>query len=128
MKKNGKVLAALIAAAAVLLGIWLYFRPQGTAGNKTLDIQVVCEGEESKDFQISTDAEFLGDALKEADLIEGEDGPYGLYIITVDGITADESLQQWWCVTKGGERVNTGADATPIADGDHFEITLKTGY
>ena len=81
---------------------------------------------ESKDFQISTDAEFLGDALKEADLIEGEDGPYGLYIITVDGITADESLQQWWCVTKDGEMLNTGVSSTPIADGDHFELTMST--
>nr|WP_325259308.1 hypothetical protein [uncultured Oscillibacter sp.] len=40
---------------------------------------------------------------------------------------ADKSRQQWWCITKGGERVNTGADAAPIADEDHFEITLETG-
>lgn len=128
MNHHRKLLAALAAAAAVLLGIWLCFRPTGTAGSKNLDIQVIGENGTGRDFQISTDAEFLGDALKEAELIEGEDGPYGLYIITVDGITADGSLQQWWCITKGGERVNTGADSTPIADGDQFEITLKTGY
>ena len=53
----------------------------------------------------------------------------GLWLVlgkdAVDGETAQDSLNQWWCVTKGGERVNTGADLTPIADGDRFELTLS---
>ena len=44
------------------------------------------------------------------------------------GETADASRQQWWCLTKGGESVNTSADQTPIADGDVFELTLTEGY
>lgn len=126
--KQMKLLAALAAAVVVLLGIWMCFRPKGIEGTKDLDIQVIYADESSKDFQISTDAEVLGKALVEAGLIEGEDGPFGLYITTADGVTADDSLQQWWCVTKSGGRVDTGIDSTPIADGDHFEITLKTGY
>ena len=59
-------------------------------------------------------------------LAEGETGPYGLLITTVDGETAQDSLRQWWCITRGGERVDTGADTTPIADGDHFELTMST--
>ena len=51
-----------------------------------------------------------------------------MYILTVDGETADESKQQWWCITKGGEMVNTSVDTTPIQDGDQFELTLKEGY
>ena len=86
--RHGKLLAALIAAMAVLLGIWLCFKPEGTAGNKNLAVQVVYEDGSSEDFQISTDAEFLGGALIEAGLIEGEEGPYGLYITTVGGVTA----------------------------------------
>ena len=42
--------------------------------------------------------------------------------------TADDSQQQWWCFTKGGEMLETGVDTTPIADGDAFEITLTEGY
>ena len=44
----------------------------------------------------------------------------------MDGETAQDSLRQWWCITKGGEKVDTGVDATPIADGDHFELTMST--
>lgn len=128
MKKNAKVLIALAAAVIVLLGAWLCLKPSGAKGSKELDVQVVYADESSKEFRISTDAAYLGEALKEAELIEGEDGPYGMFITSVDGVTADDSLQQWWCVTKGGESVTTGADATPIEDGDHFELTLTTGY
>ena len=55
-------------------------------------------------------------------------GSYGLFITTVDGETADDSKQQWWYITKGGEQVNSGADALPIADGDQFELTMMEGY
>ena len=51
-----------------------------------------------------------------------------MFITTVDGETADDSKEQWWCITKGGEMVNTGADQTPIQDQDQFELTLKEGY
>lgn len=128
MKKNAKILGALAAAVIVLLGVWFFLKPSGVTGSKELDVQVVYADTSSKDFHISTDAAYLGEALKEAELIEGEDGPYGMFITAVDGVLADDSLQQWWCVTKEGESVTTGADATPIEDGDHFEFTLKTGY
>ena len=66
--------------------------------------------------------------LTEEGLAEGTEGPYGMFITTVDGETADDSKEQWWCITKGGEMVNTGADQTPIQDQDQFELTLKEGY
>lgn len=82
----------------------------------------------SDEFHISTDAEFLRGALEEQKLIQGEESQYGLFVTTVNGVTADESQQQWWCFTKGGEALMTGVDSTPIANGDAFEITLTTGY
>ena len=46
----------------------------------------------------------------------------------MDGVTADDANQEWWCFTKGGKMLETGVDSTPIADGDTFEITLTQGY
>ena len=47
---------------------------------------------------------------------------------TENGETVDEGAQEWWKLTKGGEMVNSSADSTPIADGDHFELTFTVGY
>ena len=66
--------------------------------------------------------------LEENQLASGTEGAYGTFITTVDGETADESKEQWWCITKEGEMVSTSADQAPIADGDQYELTLKEGY
>lgn len=125
-KKTLFAVAALAAAAALMLGLWYFTRPQTQEGAKTIVVQVVHADESTKDFTYHTDAEYLGEVLLAEKLAEGEDSAYGLFITTVDGETAQDDLRQWWCVTKGGERVDTGADTTPIADGDHFELTMST--
>lgn len=131
MKEKKKVIiavVALIAAIAVFAGVYFAFgRPETSAGSKTVTIEVVAPNY-SNTHKIKTDAEFLGDALKEEGIIEGEESQYGLFITSVDSIKADDSKQQWWCITKGGADVMTGVDVTPIADGDTFELTLKEGY
>ena len=81
-----------------------------------------------KTFLIRTDAETLRRACEEQNLIAGTEGEYGLYVLTVDGETADESIQQWWCITKGGEEHFYGVDDTMILDGEQYEFTLKTGW
>ena len=89
----------------------------------------VVDGEgQSQDFTIETSQEFLRGALEEQDLIQGEETEYGLFVKTVNNITADDAQEQWWCFTKGGEMLETGVDTTPIADGDQFEATLTTGF
>ena len=131
MKKQTKIIigvVALIAVIAVLLGIYAATRPDTTAGAKELTIVVVHGDESQKTFDIHTDAEYLDQALTENEIASGSDSEYGLFITTVDGETADDSQQQWWCITKGGETVNTSAEQTPIADGDRFELTMKEGY
>ena len=129
MRGNKKTLfavAALAVVAALMLGLWYFTRPETQVGDKTVVVEVVHADGNSREFTCQTDEEYLGPLLLEEKLAEGEQGAYGLFITTVDGETAQDSLRQWWCITKGGERVDTGADATPIADGDHFELTLST--
>lgn len=125
-KKTLFALAALAVAAALMLGLWYFNRPQAQAGAKTVVVVVVHGDESTKEFTYHTDAEYLGQVLLEEKLVEGEDSQYGLFITAVDGEAAQDSLRQWWCITKEGERVDTGADSTPILDGDHFELTMST--
>lgn len=129
MMKNKKRLlpaAALAAVALLMLGLWRFTRPQTQPGDKTIVIEVVHSDRSAREFTYQTDAEFLGQVLLEEALASGEDGAYGLFITTVDGETINADQNQWWCVTKRGQMVDTGVDATPIADGDQFELTLST--
>ncbi len=96
-------------------------------GAKTVQVEVVAE-EKSVTFTIHTDKETLGDALLEHNLITGENGPYGLYIKTVNGILADYDINQtYWALNKNGEASMTGVDGTKIADGEHYELVYTKG-
>lgn len=134
---NKKLIAgvvALIVVIAILLGVYLNNRQPTTSGSKTITVSVfdtVGSTAASNTATITTDEEYLRGALEQEDSgisISGSESEYGLFVTTVDGVTADDSKQQWWCFTKGGEMLNTGVDSTPIADGDTFEITLTEGY
>ena len=130
-KSNKKIwlaAAALVVAVAVLLGVYFVTRPAPQQGGKTIAVQVVLLEGEPSDYTIQTDEEYLRGALESIDLIEGSESEYGLFVTTVNGVTVDDSKQQWWCFTQDGEMLMTGVDTTPIADGDHFEITLTEGY
>ena len=129
MSKKSVFFAILLAAVmAVFLGIWYVARPQLSAGEKDLSIQVIHGDLSTRIFEITTSAEFLGDALTEHGIVQGEMGPYGLYILTADGETADEANQEWWCITRSGESLSTGASETPISNGETYELTLTVGY
>ena len=119
---------ALVVDCLLTAVLYIQTRPGTTEGAKAIDVVVVHGDGSEATFQYQTDAEYLGDVLTENGLVEGTESTYGLFITTVDGETADESLQQWWCITREGEMLSTGADQTPIADGEQYELTLTEGY
>lgn len=127
-KKAAIAAAALLALVAVFSLAYFTLRSQTQTGGKTIQVEIVKSQGESKSLEIKTDAEYLRQAMEEQELIQGEEGAYGLFVKTVDGVTADDAKQEWWCFTKGGEMLVTSVDATPIHDGDKYEITLVTGY
>ena len=127
-KKTLLLIAALVIAAAAMFCIYKVFIPKGQTGAKEITVTVVHADQSSKDFVYQTDEAYLGAVIEAEGLVEGTDGDYGLFITSVDGETADDSKEQWWCITKGGESVNTSADQTPIENGDHFELTMMEGY
>lgn len=128
-KKQTKIAGILlILCCALALIVFFQTRPDTTADEKQITIAVIHGNGSENTFSYETDAEYLGEVLTEEGLAEGTEGPYGMFITTVDGETADEGKDQWWCITKAGEMVNTGADQTPIQDQNQFELTLKEGY
>ena len=72
----------------------------------------------TKVFTVKTDAKTVGEALVGVGLIAGEDGPYGLYVKTVDGETLDyDTHRKYWAFYVNGTMGMTGVDRTEITEG-----------
>lgn len=93
-----------------------------------LTVKVVdLEGNEET-FEYVTTAATVGEALLAEGLIEGEEGPYGLYIKTVNGITADYDVDQtYWAFYVNGEYATTGADMTEIDETAVYSFVQTQG-
>ena len=132
--KKGTLIAAVILVvllAAALCAWFFYFKPKTEEGQKKITIQVThMDKAKYKDrtFEIKTKEEFLLPAARSVVKVEGRDSEYGLYMLTVDGETVDESKQQWWCLNVNGEMGVLGIDTQPVEDGGKYELILKEGW
>ena len=130
MKKNGKLIAAaaLLVLVGVMVGVYGSTHPDAQTGEKTICVEVVHKDESSKQFTYQTDAEYLGEVLLTEGLLEGENGPSGLYITAVDGEEAIYEVDNsYWAFYQGEEYATQGVDQTPIADGDEFTFIYTIG-
>ena len=139
MKNNSKtrmlslVLVFVLIAAAALTGC--SGKPAETTGapepagqttvlgegSKTMDFTVVDKEGITHLYTIHTDAETVGQALLDLELIDGEEGPYGLYIKSVLGQVLDyETDGMYWGFYVNGDYALTGVDQTPITEGDTY--------
>ena len=76
-------------------------------------------------FEIHTDDDTVGAALLELGLIEGDEGPYGLYVKTVNGITADYDKDKvYWAVYVNDDYAASGVDTTEIEEGTVYSFRL----
>ena len=91
-------------------------------GSKTVMLKVEAE-EKSVVFTINSDKKILGDALLEHKLISGEEGAYGLYVKSVNGMVADYDINQsFWSLCKDGTPMTTGVDGVSFEDGESYEF------
>ena len=92
------------------------------AGEKVITLEVKVNDNSVK-FTIRTDKSFVGQALIDNGLVEGDEGPYGLYVKKVNGILADYDINQtYWAFNINGEYAMTGIDTTEISEGDTYQL------
>lgn len=109
-----------------------------TEAQNSSDVTVVGEGETSFPFSVTdaegsetlfevhTDQTTVGAALQECNLIEGEESEYGLYVKTVNGITADYDTDgTYWAFYIDGEYASTGVDQTDISAGSSYAFKVE---
>ena len=130
MKNKKLILAvvALVAVIAVMAGIFVATRPETVAGGKEITVTVVHKDGTEKVFEYATDAEYLGEVIVSEGLVNGEEGPYGLYFDTVDGETADWNVDQsYWSILIGEEYATVGADSIVLTDGGEYSLVYTIG-
>ncbi len=83
------------------------------------------DGKESL-FTVRTDETTVGGALLALDFIEGEEGDFGIYIKTVNGILADYDVTgTYWAFYIDGEYATSGAEATDITPGAEYALKVE---
>ena len=84
-------------------------------GEKVFAFQVIDAEKNENLVTVCTNADTVGQALAELSIIAGEDSEWGLYVTTVNGITADYNVDgTYWAFYIDGEYAMTGVDATEI--------------
>ncbi len=95
-------------------------------GNTSFAFTVV-DGQGNKThFTVNTDQTTVGAALLENNLIEGEDGDYGLYVKKVNGITADYDVDgTYWAFYVNDEYATAGVDTTNVTPGATYMFKVE---
>lgn len=118
-------IVVLVILVAALLIIYNVAKPKATQGAKTVTIEVVDDQGASTSYELHTDAEYLRQAMEEADglTFEGTESEYGMMVSTVNGVTADFSENgSYWAFYSGDDYCEYGIDTQPINDGGTYRI------
>ncbi len=133
-KKSILLVCLLLAAAAVLALVFHFASAKNVQkGSKECSLTVTDDTGTSKRYECSTDAEYLRQLMDELSAdqtqefsYEGSEGQYGLFINTVNGLTADyDKDHAYWAIYVDGEYAQNGADTQPVNDGDKFELKYE---
>ncbi len=95
-------------------------------GNTSFAFTVVDKEGNQTHFTVYTDQTTVGAALLENNLIEGEQGDYGLYVKSVNGISADFNTDgTYWAFYVNDAYAMAGVDLTPIKEGETYSFRVE---
>ena len=126
---------------AILLAALLLTACAACGGNNAVDgienLQVIGQGKHAvtllvtlpdgtrSGYQVRTDRETLGEALREINIIVCDEAGF---VTTVDGVTADYSVDQsYWAFYIDGEYATHGVDEESIANGNTYAFEYAKG-
>lgn len=122
-------LAILVVLAAAFAVIYKLNSPKPQEGSKAYTVVVVDDSKTEKQYEGKTDAEYVGDMLRELEekggfKLEGDESDYGFYITAVNGLKADFAVDgAYWAFYLNDEYAQNGIDTQILMDGD--KVILK---
>ncbi len=133
MKANAKKIIGVVLVIVLIIALgalYFVFREKPVEGSKSITIEVINSKSESVVYELKTDAEFLRQAMEEAEglTFNGSESEYGLMVNEVNGEIADFSVNSaYWSFNVNGTYCNYGIDTQPVLDGDAFSIVYTLG-
>lgn len=101
------------------------YEVKGEGENQFVFTVIDTEGTEAG-FEIHTDKTIVGDALVDLGLISGEEGEFGLYVKTVNGITLDfDKDGKYWAFYVNDEYASSGVDMTEIEENATYSFKAE---
>ncbi len=95
-------------------------------GANTFVFVATFEDKTEKVYEVSTDAQTVGEALTALELIDGEVGQFGLTVETVCGVTVDFGADSsYWAIYVDGEYAMTGIDQIKCSDIKEVELRFE---
>ncbi len=83
------------------------------------------DGKQTK-FSVKTDEKTVGEALLKLKIISGDEGDYGLYVKTVNGISLDyEKDGLYWAFYTDGQYAPKGIELTEIKSSSVYELKAQ---
>lgn len=133
-KRNLLIGAGLfVALIALVLIIYNLNKPQAqpevtNEGSKNIIIEVKDSEGKVTTYEVTTDAEFLRQAMDEAEGLtyDGSDSEFGMMVEVVNGeqaIYAEDNA--YWAFYVNGEYGQYGIDSQPVTDGDTYSIVYE---
>ena len=90
-------------------------------GSVSFIFRVTDQYDTSTLYRIYTDEKTVGAALQKLGMISGEESQYGLYVKTVNGITADyDTDKAYWAFYIDNEMAPTGVEQTQIVQNTEY--------
>ncbi len=95
-------------------------------GEKVFALEVVDGDGNEILVSVCTDQDTVGAALEELNIVAGDDSEYGLYIKTVNNVTADYDTDgSYWAFYIDGEYAMTGVDSTEINEEAVYTLQVE---
>jgi len=120
------ILCIVLIAAMALCTTGCSDNKEEPATKKSFIFTVVDKDGKETVFNITSEKKTVGEALQDEGLIAGEEGEYGLYVKTVNGVTLDyDKDKMYWSFYIDGEYGMTGVDKTDITEGATYTFKAE---
>lgn len=134
MNKKRRYIIGFTAIIVCIIGfvlVYVNLAPKPVVGGQKAYTLEVSDGNKSVQYSGKTDAVYLSGVLNELQdtgnfKYENASGDYGTFIISVNGIKADDSKKTYWAIYVNGEYSQYGADSQPVNDGDAYALKLES--